>query len=455
MKNEVTFLLCLTEGSWKIVRLYGEDLEERVLPRNDIASEESQYEKLAELFEELQYAGEEICLGIPESMVFSALVDTAGLPRKNRSTSLLYRLEEQLPLEAERLTAVFLDVGSDVALGFAVITQELQSVLDILAGKRIEVAAICPTALLQLWAICQNTSGTYDYIAIQCDENVQLFRMEKGRPYAWFPFTTENNVLADRLAADILAHPGSDSIPTLLLVGIFPESAEQEIREKVSIDIQKSEEVPAQLGIAQVAKEVLAGKKAGWVDFRRDNLAVQNTWQRQAGLLRLATVLGLGFLVVLAGLFYYRSVAYQDIARKNQKQLEVVYGDLFPGRRVPVNVKKALTSEFRRLSGTRGSERGIPEQPCALDTLRKVVASLPPAVRLRIMDLRIGPSGVLIEGQARDHTAAETLAKSLRENGFDVDSPRTETLSKEGVSFTIDAKYSSRSTSDIAMGGGR
>ena len=453
MRKDVTFLLCLNEDSWRILRLLDGAVEERFLPRNDIVPEESQYEKLAELFKELGYADEEICLGLPASRVFSAMIETAGLPRKNRATSLLYRLEEQLPLEAERLTADFLEIGNDAALGFAVITRDLQSILDVLAAKRIEVSAICPTALLQLWDVFQAGSGEFDYIAIQDHSSVQLFRMEKGRPCAWFPLPAETNALADRLAADGLARPVSDGIPTLLLVGRFPESTEPEIQQKVSIEIQRNEEYSSPPGLVQTAGDVLVGKNAGWVDFRRDGLAMPNTWQRQAGLLRLAAVLGLGFLVVLSGLFYFRSHGYEDSARKNQRQLDVVYGNLFPGRRVPVNVKKALTSEFRRLSGTRGSEQGIPEQSCALETLRKIVASLPPAIRLRVLDIRIGPGGVLIEGQARDHTAAETLAKSLKANGFDVDSPRTETLSQGGVSFTLDVKYSSQNASGIAMGG--
>lgn len=451
MNQNETFFLGLGHDSLNIIRQMDDETEERIVPVSNDESDEAQYEKLVESFEELGYAGQDICLGLPASMVFTAVIETTGLPRKNRTTSLLYRLEEQLPLEAERLTADFLDIGADAALGFAVITQDIQAILDALDQKRIEVASICPTALLMLWDICQKchkTSESFDYIAIQDDSHTHLFRMEKDRPCAWFPLPDEINELADRLAADALACPVSDGTPRLLLVGNWAAEAEQNIQEKVSVEIHRTENTSV---VANAAKEALTGKNAGWVDFRHDGLAMQNPWQRQAGLVRLAAVLGLGFLVILAGLFYYRNLGYEDIVLQNQNQLRSMYGDLFPGRRIPVNVKRALTSEFRRLSGTRGSEHGIPEQICALETLRKVVASLPPTVRLRILDMRIGSSGVLIEGQARDHTAAETLAKSLKSNGFEVDSPRTETLAKGGVSFTIDAKYSIQGPAGIAI----
>jgi hypothetical protein len=450
MRNNTTFLLCLAEETWTVIRCMDDVKEERVLSRTEDISEESQYEKLAELFEELGYAGQDICLGLPANMIFSAVIHTADLPRKNRATSLLYRLEEQLPLEAERLTADFLDLGGDTALGFAVITQDVQVPLDALAEKHIEVASVCPTALLALWDVCQKTSESFDYVAIRDNPYIQLFRMDKDRPCAWFPLSDDRNDLLDRLAADVLACPVSDGTPTLLLVGDWSTRVERNIQEAISIEIRRTEEAPS---VVQAAKDVLAGKNAAWVDFRRDSLAVQNPWQRQIGLVHLAVVLGLGFLVILAGLFYYRSLGYEDISRMNDNQLRSIYGDLFPGRRIPVNVKRTLASEFRRLSGTRGSENGIPMQMCAFETLRKVVTSLPPKIRLRILDMRIGPTGVLIEGQARDHTGAETLAKSLKSNGFDVDSPRTETLAKGGVSFTIDARYSQSTTAGIAMGG--
>ncbi|MBN1941693.1 MAG: hypothetical protein JW849_00195 [Phycisphaerae bacterium] len=449
MSAKTTFLVYLAENAWRVVRLLDESVEERIVPIPEGNSEEAQYEQLSEVLEEWGYAGEDVCLGLPADMIFSAAIETAGLPRKDRATSLLYRLEEQLPLEAERLTADFLDVGAGAALGFAVVTKNVQIILDALAEKHIEITSICPTAMLMLWDVCQKTSGSFDYIAMKEESNIQLFRMEKGQPCAWFPLADEISGLADRLAADTLARPVSDSTPTLLLVGDWPKRAETEIQKKVSLEIRRTEDSPV---VARVAEEVLAGKNAGWVNFRRGALAMRNPWQRQAGLVRLGVVLSLGFLVILAGLFYYRSLGYEGVVRENQKQLGALYGNLFPGRRIPVNVKKALTSEFRRLSGTRGSEGGVPEQVCALEMLRKVVASLPPTVRLRIVDMRIGPTGVLIEGQARDHTGAETLAKSLKTNGFEVDSPRTETLAKGGVSFTIDAKYSLQSKAGLAAG---
>lgn len=79
----------------------------------------------------------------------------------------------------------------------------------------------------------------------------------------------------------------------------------------------------------------------------------------------------------------------------------------------------------------------MPDQPSALDTLGGIVSALPPSVRLRIVDMRIGPTSIVIEGQARDHIGAEILSRSLNRAGLAMDPPRTESLERGGVAFTL------------------
>ena len=76
----------------------------------------------------------------------------------------------------------------------------------------------------------------------------------------------------------------------------------------------------------------------------------------------------------------------------------------------------------------------------ALDSLRQVVAGLPPGVRLRILELRVDPSSIYIDGQVRGHTDAESINRGLIGAGFLVDPPRTESLPTGGVAFTLAGK---------------
>jgi hypothetical protein len=117
-----------------------------------------------------------------------------------------------------------------------------------------------------------------------------------------------------------------------------------------------------------------------------------------------------------------------------------VFSQLYPNASVPPAVRKWLESESMRLAGVSGASGALPEQPFALETLRKVAAGLPKDTRLRILDLRIEPGEVFLEGQARSHADAEVVARGVASAGFVMEAPRTETLVKGGVAFTLAGK---------------
>src|SRR4051812_21742905 len=59
------------------------------------------------------YSGEGTLLAVPSAWCLSARISTAQLPKNDRK-AMLYRLEEKLPLEAEKLIADFLpDAGAN------------------------------------------------------------------------------------------------------------------------------------------------------------------------------------------------------------------------------------------------------------------------------------------------------------------------------------------------------
>ncbi len=76
-----------------------------------------------------------------------AKVSAAGLPRRGRETALGFRLEEQLPLAIEELTADFVE-DAEVCLGVAVETKKIAAIVDSLESRGISVTSICPAALL-------------------------------------------------------------------------------------------------------------------------------------------------------------------------------------------------------------------------------------------------------------------------------------------------------------------
>ena len=82
----------------------------------------------------------------------------------------------------------------------------------------------------------------------------------------------------------------------------------------------------------------------------------------------------------------------------------------------------------------------MPRQVSALEMLRQVIANLPDKVRLRVTELSIGPSEVVLEGETRSYTDAETINRALARAGLAMEAPHTERQSTGGVSFTLMGK---------------
>ena len=135
-------LLALEAGRWRVACVRGGQVEVR-----DVAAAPGQgpldaVEALAEALDALDCNGAAVCLGLPSDWVLAGRIECDGLPRKDRRSAYLYRLEEQFPLPAEKLTAEFMGVVAGKALGLAVETARVRAVLDRLAEGSLTHAEI-------------------------------------------------------------------------------------------------------------------------------------------------------------------------------------------------------------------------------------------------------------------------------------------------------------------------
>jgi len=451
------FLILYEEHGWSVARSAGDEVDLRQVPIATDADLADQAAGVAAVLTELGYEGHGVCLALPGCMVLTARIDCEKLPRRDRHAAMLYRLEEQLPIDAERLTADFLPTVAGRAMGLAVQTAQVRPVIDALTEAGVEVAVVCPAAMLALWQAARDRKDGPPLAILASNSHVDVFRMEQDRPASWHSLPADPAELVDCIRTEMLVSPVTDGKVAADLIGTLEEATADLLRRGADVELLVHDGQSCDNLAARAASAALAGRGAGWVDFRRDALAPANAWQRIAGLLRLAVVLGLVLLAALAGTFCWRGRLYDALARDYERQQADVYLKLFSHRRAPVNVRSALDSEVRRLAGIRGrAGSDLPEQIDALDYLRQIIAALPPALRLRITDVRIGATGILIEGQARDHTGAEVVAQSLRRVGLAVESPRTERLARGGVGFTLAAKPgTSAQKADRAQGPSR
>jgi len=437
----VGFVL-LTEGDcWRIARVTGKDAEVRIVLIEPDGDQSATVRLAADELESMGYRGGGICLAINSEMVFTDQVDCNNLPRKDRASAMTFRLEEHLPLAAEQFTAAFGPPCGARALGVAVRTEEVQSLIDRLDEAGIEVASICPTALLAIWRYARGTSRLGDYAVLLGKRRAEIFGFSgEAQPLTWSTSAIQPERLIGALEAEMLATAPEDARPTVRFFGEPPTQTADALNEVRDMEVIQSDRSSTVEAAAFGGAALLAGRAAGWVDLRCGDLAPLNPWRKLSGLANLAALLAVTVLAATSAMFLWRSSRYESISTTCRQQQQDQYASLYPGRRAPVSVVSALRSELKRISGISGAGGGMPLRTNALDSLRSIIASLPKAIRLRIVDLRITPTSVFIEGQVRDHTGAELICRSVRRAGFDMDPPGTEHLSRGGVSFTLTGK---------------
>lgn len=391
---------------------------------------------LARTLRQNGYHGEGLCLALDGSSVFAARLSTEGIPSRQRRDALRYRLEEQLPLDAESTTADFVSLGGGVSLGIATQTQSLRDLLDGLDGRGVDVAAIVPAAFLT----CQEAlrrNGPAEIAAIAWGEgSCELLRLRDGKPAALYAADSDE-ALRLRLRADLLATPTGEDSRALLIGDNLDESLREELA-SAGLEVNRAEQSPRDLA-AFAARHVLRGRR-GWVNLRQDALGLEDPWKPVRRPLHVAAALAAVLLIALSTVFYLRTREYNQRAEQYDDRQATVFGLLYPNRPVPAYVKPYLKTELRKLSGLSGADVEVPARPRAMETLCRILANLPPSMRLRILELRVSPTTVLIEGEVRSHTDAQVIFQALQEEGFDVTQPDTERLREKGVAFTLTGK---------------
>jgi len=438
------YLAALCGSRWEAARADDEGVEVRVVEAPSDGPPEAAAPALVESLRELGYRGRGLCLALPSSWLLVGRVEQADLPRRGRHAALLFRLEDQLPLDAEQLTADFLAGPAGTALGVAVQTERVCPLLEALAEQGLDVEAACPTALLAAASV--NPAGTdgIRYVLVAAEDGWDLLRMSDGRPADWHTVRGDADELARTIRADLLSHPPQGAPPPVTVVGTLDEAAAAAVARELGTEPIAATEASPVTAAARAARSVLAGRLECCADLRRDALAARSHWQRLAGLMRPALALAVLLPAVVAGLAWHRAWRYEQLTRRYEQAQAAAYQKLYPNGRVPANVKARLASERQRLSATSGEEAQILRQRSALDDLRDLVAFTPRETRLLVRRMQIGPAAVVVEGEARSHGDAETFSQAIRRAGFDVDPPTTEQLTRGGVAFTVTARPAAR-----------
>ena len=395
--------------------------------------------------------GASICLGVPSDQVMPAPVATDGLPRKGRRALLVYRMEEHLPMDAEELSVDFLPAVGGRALGVAVETAPLRDLVNRLEASGVEVESIVPTSLLVLWQLVTQSKEQADFFILGSAGRVDIFRMTDGRPVSWHVTSLETADVCRAIHVDLLATAGGDAPPRAVCAGSFTQEQVQAIASDTGLAVTHRED-PSCPTLASQA--LAAGQDAGWINLRRGGLAPTDRLRKLQRPLKVTAALALALVAVVTGGSWLRAALYDAETARLLDRQRAVFVRLYPNAATPPAVRRWLESEALRMAGVSGAAGTMPQSQPALETLRQVTAGLPKGLKLRILDLRIEPAEVFIEGQARNHADAETVARGIAQQGsFVMEPPRTENLVKGGVAFTLAGKPAAPSAKPLASAG--
>ena len=397
--------------------------------------------------------GRGVVLAVPSGWCLCASIDTDGLSHQNTRPTMVYRLEEKLPVAAEDLIADFIPHNGQ-SLGVCIESSKILPIIEALEKRGVAVDVVSPTALLALQDRLSAEGGLADEVnaVVWGDrDHLDLFFLSGEAPVAWH--------LLGHDPKDLATHLGMRSIntdaPTRLAVSaVDPALIDSSITDS-DAQVVASDHEPMTAAATRTAQRVIGGKTSCWVNLRRDAAAVRDPLRHVQTPLLGSLVAGLIFLATLCGAMAWRGNGYQQNIDDSESHQREVFGQVFPSRAVPVNVKSRLASEHRRAADMGGGMEGLPGGPSCLWVLHDVLTQMPRDLRYRVLELRLTGGQVHLEGQARSHGDADQIATALgAHERLSIDPPRTEALADQGIAFTITGEAYADSVSRARMGGG-
>ena len=385
------------------------------------------------------HAGQPVALALPSRWCLCAAIETAGLPKKNRRQTMAYRLEEKLPLAAEEVVADFIPGPADAAFGVCAAVATVGPVIAALEDDAIPVRHVCPAALLAARNLIEASDGDAALLW-QSAGGIDLIRSAAGRPTRWLALPADPAAVALHLGlmADQLDAP----------LAVRTEAVDPATLAELEKDDRLKLESPGDRSLFAAAAEAGAAALAGrapWVDLRRDALAAPDPYDRLRPPLTAALVAAAALMLAFCGATLWRAQQNGRFVRQYEADEAAVFREVFPKSPVPVAaaIPRRLEIEQRRVSGPTAAVDG--DAPSALRLLNDALSRLPADVRYRLVELRLTPTELFLDGQTRTHGDAATLAAALQKMPYyDVGPPGTERIEsadEPAVTFRITGSH--------------
>jgi hypothetical protein len=428
------WLLCETATSWQLIPLSAPS-ESVELKITAFSAPVELAAAVAEKFKQLNISQIELSLVLEGQRFLTATFSHPG-GRARQRQALMYLFEEYIPSAAEELVCDFI-IFKHEALGIACEFVQLKPLVDAFSEQGITLHRILPKPILALQQLVRSQAITDAELVFWNDEDlIHAFVLVNGRPLVWQSVPCEIDAVAREYQILRQTWP---RIERCLFVNLAIDTFEalrsgQIVGENVSSS--------SMLELAPLAMvRLVEGKDESLVELNRPPLTsidgAQPLRSRAEGLITLSFGV---LLTCLTLCFWIRAAQYDRNANALQRQQESIFVELFPSQQLPQGIRMRLESEYRKLAGVTGQLQGMPRIASALGTLHQALTSLPTDLRFRVLEIRVEPDSVYMEGEVRQHADADQIATRLRSAGFDVTPPHTERLAEQGVAYTINGR---------------
>ncbi len=377
-----------------------------------------------------------------DSCFFSCLHLPPAIDTRDRS-SLIYELENHLPIDAESMAADFSVLpatahedqtlhGSSVS-AIAVEVHDWKPLADKLESANIPVTNIIPSAILAIASLNAKHSFAGTSSLMLCHANhADLITLADDHISSWKYAKLEAASLERHKFLDL---PESNQI----LVVDCTEAQGSLIRDHVgSVQIEPDSLVASCL---QGANAVFSKPASIHFNLRRDDLASEDPLRpinRQLSWLAFAVA---ACLITMIFGSWWRTTKIENKIAENLLAQSEVFKESFPDTRVPASLLRRVRSEHSRIMGSRNATKQIEAPNSATEVMRVLLASLPTDIRVRISSIDIRNGALDLTFQVQHFVEAGIVAEALSQSGFDVSQPATAQKDAKTFESTIQAKW--------------
>lgn len=444
------WLFEVNDTRWLIGRTTADgqaEREEVELPSG--ANPEQIAETLHQALVNLDYSGEPVLLGLASDSVLVGTIEVGQGKHASDPQSLVYQLEEVLPLSAEEIVADFyLSKQGGTTLGVAVETARLAPLIAELATREVPVVSISPIGLLAAQGLVQREEMPAEgWLLWQHGDRAELLLIADGGVAAWQSMQAIPSVLLRQIQFQRLHQAGLLSL-TLVNVAREIEKALSDLAAKTEdFQIDPNNRPYELFDLAgETSEQILTGATIAPIELRSDQLGGGDRLKPLHRSIQFAIVAAACLLICMAASLLVQASRYRALADSHVEQQEKAFCEAFSDQRVPSGIHSRLASEHARLVGLHGQGGDTPFTPSALATLHQALAALPSETRLRSGNLRIEGERLFFEAEVRAHRDADLLAAALRQAGFEVAQPRTEQAADGVVAVVFTADWMPSST---------